>query len=88
MDTNATPAAEQPADLSARTVTTLVILTLVVAFLGAWMNVQQAMTIQAPAPDAGSGTSSAEVSFRIEPPKAPATDASTGFVAFEIRPPE
>ena len=69
MDT--TTAAQEPAgggDLSSRTVTTLVILTLVISFLGAWMNVNQASAIAASEGGQGESSSTAEVAFTIERP--------------------
>jgi hypothetical protein len=77
------------ADLSAKTVTTLVLVTLIVSFLGAWMNVHQASTFAAEngataeAADS-SGSTTAQVNFRITGPE---RVSATGLVAFNIAPP-
>ena len=74
------------ADLSSRTVTMLVVLTLVVAFLGAWMNIHQASSLAVPSSGGVSpapAQTSAQVSFNIEPP---ARETVTGLVSFEILP--
>ena len=79
------PQASQSADLSSRTVTMLVVLTLIISFLGAWMNLHQASLLGADRPvDDGVDSSSARVSFRIEPPK---QDSSSAMVGFVIAPP-
>ena len=69
------------ADLSSRTVTMLVILTLVISFLGAWMNLHQASLLGASvAADDGVASSSAQVSFTIDPPEHESATANVGFV--------
>jgi len=79
------PQASQPADLSSRTVTMLVVLTLIISFLGAWMNLHQASLLGADRPvDDGVAASSARVSFTIDPPE---QDSSSAIVGFVIAPP-
>ena len=78
------PQAQPPADMSSRTVTMLVVLTLIISFLGAWMNLHQASLLGASPPDDGAASSSARVSFTIDPPEA---DSSSAIVGFVIAPP-
>ena len=73
-----------PADLSSRTVTMLVVLTLVISFLGAWMNLHQASLLGASVADDGVASSNAQVSFTIDPPE---HKTSTAVVGFAIAPP-
>ena len=70
-------------DISPKTILVLVVLTLVVSFIGAWVNLQSAM--EAPTPPVQQEASTAEVNFYIIGKEPPRTQAATGLVAFEIQ---
>lgn len=78
MDEQAQPAQ----DISSKTILLLVILTLAVSFIGAWVNINSAMT--ATAPEMTAAPSSAEVNFFIQKPQPPLQQQTTGMVALEI----
>lgn len=85
MEEQQQPSAQPQEDLSSKTILLLVILTLAVSFIGAWVNINTAMTASAPqdTPQAGS----AEVSFYIEPPTTRVAD-SAGMVSLTLEQPQ
>lgn len=81
---NEQPAQPQENDISSRTLTVLVVLTLAVSFIGAWASMSQVMLLSG-SPVQPSTT--AQVSFVIEEPPQPSADNAAGKVAFEIMQP-
>lgn len=75
-------------DLSGKTVLSLVVLTLVVSFIGAWASISQVMTASLPAGVSEPPSSQGKVSFSIKAPPETSYDATTGMVAFGITPPD
>lgn len=82
------PQAPGPAqeDISPKTILVLVVLTLLVSFIGAWVNINAAM--EAPAPTSVEpAQQSAKVSFSIMDRPPAKTAQATGLVAFELTEP-
>jgi hypothetical protein len=75
-----------PEDISPKTILVLVVLTLFVSFIGAWVNINAAMN--APAQTSiESAQQTAQVSFSIIGQEPGKTTQATGLVAFELTEP-
>jgi hypothetical protein len=90
MDVAPTPTAQTPAparpaeEISSRTVLMLVVLTLVVSFLGAFVSLTQLSHLSAAPTSQQSAGSQGQVEFMIAPPAPPMADTATGKVTLEI----
>jgi len=79
------PVAQAPQDISSKTIVVLVLLALVVSFIGAWVNIQQAMYIgDIPEGKSTANVASAQVAFELNPPPEPKVTAATGKVTLGI----
>ena len=77
------PAQPAQEDISNKTILLLVILTLAVSFIGAWVNINSAMTATAPEA-AAAPSSNAEVNFFIQKPQPPMQEQATAMVSLEL----
>jgi hypothetical protein len=82
--TNAATPAAQPTqgDISSKTITVLVLLTLVFAFVGAWVNIELASTTIAKPTTTYKAPPTGEVAFTI---KQPDMNVATGRVLLDIQ---
>ena len=79
------PATPQEQDLSSRTILILVVLVVVVSFIGAWVNINQAMTtVSTNKVITRNAPSSAQVAFVIQDKPVSQKDVTTGMVTLTI----
>ncbi|HIH24801.1 TPA: hypothetical protein HA251_07250 [Candidatus Woesearchaeota archaeon] len=78
---------QQTGDISSRTILVLVVLVVVFSFIGAWVNINQALSSPPPraVDDVSSRQGTAEVGFVIQGPPKSVDSTNTGMVALGIR---
>jgi len=72
-------------DLSKKTITVLVVLTLLISGLGTWAVISEINNVNVPVQEGRSG--SGQVSLNIVSPTEPVQNSATGQVVFEIKKP-
>lgn len=78
---------QQTGDISSRTILVLVVLVVVFSFIGAWVNINQALSSPPPraVDDVSTNQGTAEVGFVIQGPPKTAESTNAGMVALGIR---
>lgn len=80
--TNNQPVPQQN-DISSKTILVLVVIVVVFSFIGAWVNINNALSAP-PQSSIRPGSSTAQVGFVIQEPQKPVPSSNLGKVAFGI----